>query len=278
MVDDAHLSPGSDGVRLLRRIRHDEDSQFRIVVVGWPERQEELCALLPDAQVLVLGDLEREQAAELLRQTGITALAMTAELINQAQGRPGWAVSLAELVDKGQAAAVLQGHAPVRHVERRLGQTGRDDGQLDLLARIAALDGLYESDLPRMAAHLGTAEHQVTGWLQRSTTNGIVELRDGRWRVRPQRLRQTLVARWFFSEPPRATYTGLLDQWPGRHIVLLESASLAALLGAAAARQFVDRHVPAAIRDLPDPLDRVWRELLDRTRAQASPRRAWSPA
>ncbi|MGH8896403.1 MAG: hypothetical protein ACRDZ4_05110 [Egibacteraceae bacterium] len=262
VVDDAHLR-ASDRVRLLRRIRHDEDSQFRIVVVGWPERQEELRALLPDAQVVTLGDLEREQIAELLRQMGITGLLLTAELIDQAKGRPGWAVSLAELVDKGEAASVLQGHALIRHVERYLRQTGSDDDQLDLLARIAALDGLYESDLPQMAAHLGTAEHQVTGWLQRSTTNGIVELRDGCWRVRPERLRQALVAQWFFGEPPRATYTGLLDQWPGRHIVLLESASLAALLGTEAAGHFADQHAPAVIRDLSDPLESVWRELLD---------------
>ncbi len=89
VVDDAHLSPGGDKIRLLRRIRHDEDLRFRILVVGWPEHQEELSALLPDAQVLPLGDLERQQVAELLRQIGITSLLLTSELINQVKGRPG---------------------------------------------------------------------------------------------------------------------------------------------------------------------------------------------
>lgn len=267
VVDDAHLGASGhleagDTVRLLRRIRHDEDLQFRIVAAGWPEHQEELCALLPDARIVTLGDLEREQIAALLRQMGITRLVLTAELINQAKGRPGWAVSLAELVDKGEAGSVLRGHALARHVERYLRHAGHGDDQLDMLARIAALNGLDEFDVPRMATHRGKAEHQITGWLHRSTTNGIVELHGGCWSVRPERLRQALVARWFFSEPARATYTGLLDQWPERRIVLLESASLAALLGAEAARHFVDQHAPSVIHELADPLERAWREFL----------------
>ncbi|MGH8901797.1 MAG: hypothetical protein ACRDYA_08950 [Egibacteraceae bacterium] len=262
VVDDTHLRV-NDEVQLLRRIRHDEDLQFRIVVVGWPEHQEKLRALLPDARVLTLGDLEREQVAGLLQQMGIRGLVLTAELISQAKGRPGWAVSLAELVDKGEAVSMSRGHALAHNVERYLDQTGHGGDQLDLLARIAALDGLYESDLPRMATHLGRAEHEVSEWLRRSTTNGIVEFRDGWWRVRPERLRQALVARWFFGEPRRVTYTGLLEQWPQRHIVLLESASLAALLDTEAARQFVDQRASAVIRELADPLERVCRELLD---------------
>ncbi|MGH8901561.1 MAG: hypothetical protein ACRDYA_07730 [Egibacteraceae bacterium] len=172
---------------------------------------------------------------------------------------------------------MLQGHALIRQVEPYLRQTGRDDDQLDLLARIAALNGLYDSDLTQMAAHLGRAEHQITGWLQRSTTNGIVEFRDSCWRVRPERLRQALVAQWFFSEPARATYTGLLDQWPEHHLVLLESASLAALLGAEAAGQFVDQHAPRQSFMSPQTLSRESGvDSSVHTRSQASTRRAWS--
>jgi hypothetical protein len=145
----------------------------------------------------------------------------------------------------------VRGAGLLRHAERYLRQTGSGDDKIDLLARVAALDGLLEGELTRMARCLDCAEHKVTGWLQHSTTNGVVELAGGVWRVRPQRLPQALVGRWFFGVPRRAAFESLLGDWPDRELPLLRSAVAAALLGANAARVFADRHVPSFIEGRP---------------------------
>lgn len=253
VVDDAHLRDDSL-VRDLRLIRHDEHREFRIVLTGWLGSVEQLERALPVARVVTLGDLEREQVAELLRQMGITRHVLVREILEQAEGRPGWAVTLAELAEKGEAASVIRGAALLRHAEYYLRQTGSGDDQLDLLARVAALDGLPETDLTRMARHLDCAEHQVTGWLQHSTTNGVCELAGGIWVVRPERLREALVGRWFFDVPRRATFANLPRDWPEWELPLLRSAVAAALLGADQAQAFADGRVPAFARRLDEPL------------------------
>jgi hypothetical protein len=100
VIDDAPLKDGSV-VRDLRLIRHEERGTFRIVLAGWPSSVEQLQSALPRARVMTLDELEREQVGQLLRQAGITRDVLVREILDQAEGRPGWAVTLVELVERG---------------------------------------------------------------------------------------------------------------------------------------------------------------------------------
>lgn len=117
VVDDA-----ADDERLIRRLlalRSTEPDLFgyRIVCVCWPDGVDALRALLPAARVHAVELLERAPLDALLQQMGVTGALARREILDQAEGRPGWAISLADLLLGSQdAASLVNGRALLGHV------------------------------------------------------------------------------------------------------------------------------------------------------------------
>lgn len=279
VVDDAHEDP--QALRQLSRIRTEGDHRFRISGVSWPNWTEELADELPEATRLELEPLERPTLAHLLEQVGVTAPLVLQVILDEAEGRPGWALMLGELARRGQMRNVLGGHKLIEEVERFVRQSVGDKAPLDVLARVAALGGLPASEVSGLAADLGCGEHQLSGWLEMSTVNGLAEFRADVWHVRPERLAGALVAHWFFRHPPRASIDGLVKRWPERRMAVLRAVVDAALAGSEEAAFWADRRltqeaVAAGEAVLDEPLGSVLASyaLVDGARAREAVRRA----
>lgn len=252
VVDNAHSNRNMEVIGHLRKLRHEEPLHYRLVLTTWPDKAEQVAELLP-AEVVNLKPLERAQMGALLREMGINNHYFLAEIIRQAQGRPGWAISLGEIAIEGNAKDLFSGQALFKQVERYLLQVGRSDEQIDLLARVSALGGLPETDIARLADQLKQPEATVIAWLNSATANGVIELRGDIWRTFPERLRQGLVARWFFDGRPAANFSALIGSWPERRNQLIHSAVEAAGLGSARAASFCRNEVARLIEESDDP-------------------------
>jgi hypothetical protein len=110
VVDDAGAR--TDDLDSLLHARHAENLTFRIVATCWPQEVDTVGDHLPDALRLEVDLLTREEIGTLLRERGITRTSVLANLLEQAQGRPAWALNLADLlVRHGDWESVWTGQA-----------------------------------------------------------------------------------------------------------------------------------------------------------------------
>ncbi|RNF94876.1 hypothetical protein EEJ42_38090 [Streptomyces botrytidirepellens] len=225
IVKDAHALP--DVVRALRHARRQTGLSFSVVATTWPDRLEEVLEQLPGARAVSVGLLEREDMNALVESTGITGYRSRAVILNQSNGRPGWAVPLCELLAGGQDKDVFSGKAQVARVERYLRKVTTSHTALDALACVAALGGASPEALHTLASLTGMAPAELSGVMEGLTHNGLVESVQGAWRLQPA-LCAPLVARWFFTSPGRRPWDTLVDAFPGRELDLASAVMSAA--------------------------------------------------
>lgn len=95
-VDDALRRP--EVVGMLLQIRKHEKLPFRVFGVCWPHQVDELATLLPNAIPLQVDLLTRREIATIAKSKGIKRHRDIARILDQARGRAGWAVRLADLM------------------------------------------------------------------------------------------------------------------------------------------------------------------------------------
>lgn len=261
VVDDA----ADDDERLIRRLlslRSTEPGLFgyRIVCVCWPDGIDALRALLPAARVHAVDLLERAPLDTLLQQTGITGALPRREILDQAEGRPGWAISLADLLLRSQdATSLLNGRALLGHVDRYMRRAGVDPDAIDILALVAALGEVTDAELPRLATEAAVRRSTVAAVLTDAAHSGLIDVQQRRddhgdpvrvYSVRPPMLADVLVAERAFDAPaPMLDIVGLAERWPDRAVALTRAAIEASVLGAAGARARADRLLNAVLAD-----------------------------
>ncbi|MGW5212694.1 hypothetical protein ACWEQO_16175 [Streptomyces sp. NPDC004051] len=224
IVDDAHAHP--DAIRVLRHTRRQTGLLFSAVVTTWPDRLDEVLGWLPGALVINVGLLERTEMNTLVTTAGVTGHRSRAAVLDQADGRPGWAVTLCELLANGQGGDVFSGRAHVAHVERYLSEATTSHTVLDALACVAALGGASPEMLYALAPLVGTTPAELSGMVEGLAHNGLVESVEDIWRLQPA-LCAPLVARWFFTSPVRRPWATLMDAFPD-HALDLGSAVMSA--------------------------------------------------
>ncbi len=224
VVDDAHAHP--DAVRILRHVRRQTDLLFSTVVTTWPDQLDEVRSWLPGALIINVGPLERTEMNTLVTSAGVTGHRSRAAVLDQADGRPGWAVTLCELLASGQSGDVFSGRAHVAHVERYLSEATTSHTALDALACVAALGGASPETLYALAPLVGAAPAELSGMMEGLAHNGLVESVEDVWRLQPT-LCAPLVARWFFTSPVRRPWGTLVDAFPD-HALNLVSAVMSA--------------------------------------------------
>jgi hypothetical protein len=235
VLDDAHDHPGT--MNLLRRIRQAGPPQFRIIATTWPDTVEAVRDHLPDADELILTPLERTENARILEDLGITNQLLVGDILDQAEGRPGWTLVLGDLARQEGVQRVLTGDALIEQVGRFSRRLARGSVALDLLARVAVLGHVTDEELSQLADEVGLPLAEAVEQLKRLTRHGLAEWSQGRWTVRPSRLRAALVAHHFFSEPPTASLDALIAGWPEKTLTVAASIVSAALVGSAAAHR-----------------------------------------
>jgi hypothetical protein len=252
VIDDA----GSTGDLLhhLRQWRRTEPDVFRyrIIAVCWPDEVDQLATALVDAERYKLDLLERGPMDQIVKEMGINSQIARGEILDQAEGRPGWAVSLgALLLQTNQFASLLDGKALLGEAGTYLRRAGADPDDTEALARIAALGSVSETELDRLASTLGVSTTKLSGSITRAATAGLIDVashyspeakRNLRsYQLRPPMLADALVTeRAFAATVPTLDLNALADDWPDHLLRLTESAIDAAGLGAAEARPVAD--------------------------------------
>ena len=213
VVDDA----GRKGhkIELLRLIRESEGFDFRIVATCWPHQRTDVAKELVQPEVIDIDRLLRAEIGEILRARGISRKVLIARILEQADGRPGWAINLANLViDQQDWEAAWSGAGLLAAVESSIAKLGLDDKALSVLGTLALIGELDERDIPRFANLLEIPRLEMLGLLESIATAGLVDVSLQRsfsvittakhamnlYSTQPGMMRTSLASTVFFSE------------------------------------------------------------------------------
>jgi hypothetical protein len=201
IVDDAHAR--TDLLRMLRQLRADTGLVFRIVATTWPgDLAVQSVLAVTDANVRELAPLTLDELVKVVQSAGLVGPnRLIAEVVRQAEGRPGLAVTLVHLVLYGGLEGVALGQALTRDVRRWLEELVAPEA-VHLLA-VMALAGGEGMSMDEAAKRLGLSLSTTASMVDGLARIGVISIRrNDTWEVRPSRLRQALVREVFFGERP----------------------------------------------------------------------------
>jgi hypothetical protein len=255
VIDDA-AGAGTLIGRLLWLRRTEPDLfTYRLVVTCWPPDVENLQALVPAARVHALDLMEREPLDGLIQAMGITGHLARREILDQAEGRPAWAVTLADLLlRRNDPQSLLSGRALVGEAGRYLRRAGLVPAAVDVLAVVSALGGVVDSELGKLGAELQLSRAEVAAVLRAAARSGLIDVQSAypahvhAYTVRPPMLADALVAERAFIVPVSAIdLDGLLRRWPDRVGELARIVIRSVLLGAGSARLLAETLLDEAL-------------------------------
>jgi hypothetical protein len=118
-VDDGHLPKRLDLITKLRQLRSEISADFRIIANCWPGERDEVARELniTSSSIRELFLLTRDQIVEIIKSVGIYGPnQLISELVDQADGRPGLAVTLCYICMKEGVREVILGNALCRDI------------------------------------------------------------------------------------------------------------------------------------------------------------------
>lgn len=200
MVDDAHTRPGV--IPALRQMRTEMGAQFSILASCWPG---ERCAIADNlcvspSDVRELEPLDRDQIVEVVREVGIGGPdRLIQEIVDQADGRPGLAVTLSDLCLRGGVRDVALGDALsgslVGFFESVTGSGTR------IILAAFSLGGQSGMPVKAVADATGMNLVDLGAAIGKLVAGGVVfEVRSQCLSVRPPALRHALVRDVLFSD------------------------------------------------------------------------------
>jgi hypothetical protein len=199
IVDDAQLYPGL--LTDLKQLRHDMGAEFAILASCWPSDQEMVVSALniPASCSRQLELLTRNEIVDVVKTTGLAGPdALVQEIVRQAEGRPGLAVTLANLCLQGGIREVALGDA----LNRALSSFFEHVGGTRVSAILAGFSVGGSAGMPMtlIAEWLDLSLADVRDAVVRLSTSGIVwDMGQDRLAVHPAALREVLVRDTFFS-------------------------------------------------------------------------------
>lgn len=221
IVDDAHVR--IEALEQLRHLRREMGAIFDIVATSWPGSPERVAEALglPATQVRELEPLTRDEIVTVVRGVGVWGPDLLVRaIVDQAEGRPGLAVTLADLAVRGAARDVALGEALSRNVQETFEPIVGEEG-LWLLAAFA-IGGDGGMPVEAVADLLGLSRIDVTRKAASLAYGGVVTQADGPAGadaeplivVRPSAVRPALVRDVFFNGPARLAYRPLIGRAP----------------------------------------------------------------
>jgi len=254
IVDDAHLPERLSLIGALRHYREETGAKFRLIADCWPgERNVVISALnVGEKSVRELQLLARDDIVLVINNLGIRGpTRLVRELVDQACGRPGLAVTLCQLCLKDNVADVFLGNAIARDVgfyfERLVGKQA-----LQVIAAFA-IGGDSGMSMRTVAGMLELPIIEVQKATVQLAAGGVLrEIEREKLSVYPEVLRFALIRDVFYSGGTSLPIVGLIEA-SGNH----DDVTLA-LIGA--------RSCGASIQDMEiKPLveratrDKVWK-------------------
>ncbi len=203
VVDDAHLQ--GDRLSRLRQLRSQMSASFKIAAVTWPGSVDEVSGALSGASQFEIGELERDQILDVIKEMGIVApVELQAHLVNQAHGRVGLAVTLAHASLTGDLRDVAAGDVLLRDI---VGWYARSIGaESRYVLGFLALSGKYGATLEQVGQALGLNQPTVADLIRGLASGGTLDEtpeagRVIRLRVQPVDLRYALVRDIYLPKP-----------------------------------------------------------------------------
>lgn len=203
-VDDAHLH--SDLLDELVQVRAKERLDFKIVTVSWPGTDKRVEALLTAPAHIELERLARGEVDELIKQMGVSGHRARQMILDQSDGRAGWATVLVRLLVDGDGKDLTSGQFLLDQVAALTRSIARTARLHDALACVAALRSASMSDLEVIADLAGVGYADLVSWLEVTAQGGMVARTADSWTVFPA-LRPLLVTAWFFGERKTRAWT-----------------------------------------------------------------------
>lgn len=199
IVDDAHFR--TELLTKLIQLRREINAQFDIVGSCWTGDKDLVAEVLTlsSSQVCELPLLTRDEMVQVTRHAGLGGpVELIREIVTQAEGRPGLAVTLSHLSLSGDVREVLYGNALRRSLltafEQLVGKT-----VAEVLAAFA-LGGDAGASMEAVSKVIGISMSELRASLVKLAAGGVLrQSYDRQLSVWPRSLRYVLVRDVFFS-------------------------------------------------------------------------------
>lgn len=202
-VDDAHRH--AEQLVALCDLREKVGAVFRIVASSWPadsDRDRVRTALdVPKSSVIDLPLLPRQELAEVVKLCGIQdPPALVAEILDQAAGRPGLAVTISRYIQSEGTEDLIDGRLLVRDLRSVLDDL--DMGSATAVLAAFAVGGKAGVPLGDVADRLGRPRDETWKIVVHTEAGGIIrQVKGSVLAVEPPALRWALVNEVFVASP-----------------------------------------------------------------------------
>lgn len=177
IVDDAGAR--LQDLDLLLQLRDAEKLDYRIVATCWPHEIDRVADHLPSTVPVEVDLLTREELGVILRERGITRLSVIVQLLTQADGRPAWALNLADLlIHESDWKSVWTGKALRDKILTFLRMSNASDDAVDVLGTLALLDQANDDQVRRLANLLQIRQPELIRLIRSVAIAGLVDVQD----------------------------------------------------------------------------------------------------
>lgn len=199
IVDDAHTK--LPVLQAVAQIREDTGAEYKIIATSWNLYREVIKSSLKlaDPDILTLELLGRDTILQIIKDCGVKGPdVLQAQIVRQAEGKPGLAATLCQLALSGEARNVYIGDTLGKLLEA-LFQQELGVESLDLLS-VVALGGDSGIKIEGIAEVLHISELKVQTLAAQLGVGGVIAVvADGALSVRPAPLRYYLVKTRYFN-------------------------------------------------------------------------------
>ena len=215
IVDDAHVD--SDFLVKLRQLREQIGASFEIIATCWPNAQDKIAEALnlSISQIHQLELLTLDEVVEVVKSAGIKGpLELIREIVSQAQGKPGLAVTLAYLCLQGDIQRVALGDALSESIlttfEPMVGK------KASAVLAAFAIGGDSGMTMKVVANALEQSEMEIRCIVTELASGGVISeiARENTLSVNPAALRFALVRDIFFKGPQSLSPEQLIETAP----------------------------------------------------------------
>ena len=202
-VDDAQIH--TSVIKDLMRFRIETNSEFHLVASSWPSSRDKILGVLniPESKIVFLDLLTRDEIVQVINGVGLTHPDfLVQEIVEQAVGRPGLAVTLADMCLKGDARDVYFGQILTRTLSNFLLEEVGEKASVLLAA--FAVGGHAGMSISSISKELGLDIPEVLTAVTKLASSGILYERSNQLLiVYPPALREVLVRDTFFGGAPK---------------------------------------------------------------------------
>lgn len=211
VLDDAHLD--HELLEQLVSIRSKERFSFSIVAATWPGTEAPVEALLSNPTRVEVERLARAALDQMIQALGVHGIRARSLVLEQSDGRPGWAAILSRLVVNGAGDDLATGQSLLDQVAGLAAAIAGNAVLNDALACIAALGAASLEDIEIIASHAGVPYADLVAWLEVTAQGGLVERTNDRWSVLAP-LRSLIVASTFFGVRKQRSWASFAAKFP----------------------------------------------------------------